>query len=352
VFHKKGRKTMTKFSILKKYDKKNMEKLLKEFPVQLNEAFSLSVPLPKNKNFNKICFCGMGGSAIGGDVLRIFVESDSSFPFYIHRNYSLPNFADRKTLLMVISYSGNTEEAISAYRKAKKIGCTTWVLTGGGKLLNMAKKDKVPFVKIPAGLPPRCAFGYLFFPCFTLMKKLNILKKSIPAGFFEKIKKTVNTFAVTNDKNNEAKNLSVKFYQKVPIFYSGNLFHPVMSRWKTQLSENSKNFSFINVLPEMNHNEIMSWNFPKWFIEKTMPVFVKSSEYYRRIKDRIEITQKLISKSNSDTIIIETEGKTLIEKFFNLIILGDWVSYYLALLNHTDPTEIKEIDFLKKSLKK
>jgi len=335
---------------LKSFDKHNMEKLLKEFPQQCVNAYSINVPLPKEKNFNKICFSGMGGSAIGGDILKIFVEKKSSLPFYVHRDYELPNFADEKTLLIVTSYSGNTEETISAYNKGKKNRCIIWVLTSGGKLLNLAEKNSEPFIKIPSGFPPRCALGYLFFPCFNLLKNLKIISKDISFSFFTKMREKVKIFS--ERKNNLAEKIANKFYNKIPIIYSGNLFYPAILRWKTQIAENSKSFAFINVFPEMNHNEIMAWHFPKNFIDKTIPVFILSSEYNDRIKKRMEFTKKIVSKIHPEILVIETEGNTLIEKIFNLIILGDWISYYLSLLNHIDPTEIPEIELLKKFLQK
>ena len=330
-------------------DKHGMREILLNFPKQCREGFNIQIPLPGKKNFKKICMCGMGGSAIGGDILKIFVERDSQVVFNIHRDYNLPSYIDKESLVIAVSYSGNTEETVSAYKMAKKTGCKIWVLTSNGKLYKFAKKDKIPAVQIPSGLPPRCALGYLFFPCFNLLRKLGIIKEPVTPGIFEKFEKYVLSFS----KNNSlAYTLAEKILNRVPIIYSGNLYYPAILRWKTQIAENSKNFAFINVIPEMNHNEIMSWHFPEWFIEKTIPIYIKSSDYNSRIRKRFEVTEKIISSFQKEKIIINPKGKSLLEKIFYLIILGDWVSYYLALLNKVDPTEIREIDLLKESLKR
>ncbi|MCD6408665.1 bifunctional phosphoglucose/phosphomannose isomerase [bacterium] len=338
------------FELIKKYDLSDMLELLKNFPSQCREAYSLPTPLPANRNFSKIVFCGMGGSAIGGDILKIFVDKNSKIPFYVHRDYGLPNFVDRETLLIAASYSGNTEETLSAYEEGKNRGCTILCITSNGELENLALKDNIPFIKIPGGYPPRCAFGYLFFPVYKALTEMGILRP-LPSSIFEKIEEWVNSF-IPEKEENLAIEISQKFHKKVPVIYSDNTCYPAILRWKTQIAENSKMFAFINVFPEMNHNEIMSWHFPEWFIKNIVVVFITTGLEYARNKERMEITSRIISKLQPEILKIEGKGENLFEKLIYIIILGDWISYYLGLLNNVDPTEIKEIDFLKKELKR
>jgi glucose/mannose-6-phosphate isomerase len=335
---------------IKNIDSHNMLELLRGFPAQCREGYNFSVPLPANKNFKNIIFCGMGGSAIGGDILKIFVDNHSSMPFSVIRDYKLPPFAGENTLLITTSYSGNTEETLSIYKEGIKRNCILWSISSNGQLEKLSKQNNTPYLKIPGGLPPRCALGYLFFPCYKMMNQLQIVP-DIGEEIFTAIKKYVEDFS-PHSENNKALNIAKKFYDKVPVIYSDNTLYPTILRWKTQIAENSKAFSFTNVFPEMNHNEIMSWHLPEWFVRNTIPVFVSSGEEFPRVKRREQITAEIIKNVQPDILRIKAKGTTLFEKILYLVILGDWVSYYLALYNKYDPTEIKEITSLKNELKK
>lgn len=331
------------------YDKKNMLSLLKDFPKHCLEGYNFKIPEVKGE-FDKIVFTGMGGSAIAGDILKVLLENFSKIPVFVIRDYELPEFVDSKTLIVVESYSGNTEETISTYRMAKKKNGIIFCVSSDGEIEKMAKEDNLPFVKIPSGMPPRCALGYLLFPVYKLFVEYKILPQP-PYNFFEKIEKWAISFYPENGEN-KALQIAKKFYKKIPLIYSENKFYPGILRWKTQIAENSKQFSFINLLPEMNHNEIMSFTYPEEFIKNLEVVFIISNMENERVKKRIEITSDIISKKiKREVLKLELEGNGLFEKMIYLIILGDWISFYLAILNKMDPTEIKEIDILKDSLK-
>jgi len=334
---------------IRKYDKKDMLSLLKNFHFHCKEGYNLNIP-EINKDFNKIVFTGMGGSAIAGDVLKTLFNQFSKIPIFTVRDYTLPEFVDSQTLIIVESYSGNTEETISTYKSGREKNGIILSISSNGEIEKLSINDNTPFIKIPSGMPPRCAFGYLFFPVYRLFVELNILPP-LEEKIFEKIKNWVNEFLPENE-DNEAIKIAKKFYKKIPIIYSDNKFYPGILRWKTQIAENSKQFAFINELPEMNHNEIMSYYYPEFILRRIVVLFVISGIENVRIKKRIEITSKIISGKIKDVLTLKLKGDTIFEKLLYLIIFGDWVSYYLAILNKVDPTEIKEINILKDLLGK
>ncbi|MCM8767424.1 MAG: bifunctional phosphoglucose/phosphomannose isomerase [Candidatus Omnitrophica bacterium] len=336
-------------SLLKKYDKSDMFTLLKNFPKHCFEGYNF--PLPEiGKNFEKIIFTGMGGSAIAGDIIKVLIEDTTEIPVFVIRDYSLPKYVDFKTLVIAESYSGNTEETISSYKIANEKKCLIICISSNGEIEKIANLNHNLFIKIPSGMPPRCAFGYLFFPVYKFFVQMNILPP-LEKKFFEKIEKWVNDFSLYS-KNNKAVEIANKIHKNILLLYSENRFYPGILRWKTQIAENSKSFSFINVLPEMNHNEIMSFYFPKLLLKRLIVLFIISGIENERIKKRIEITSNIISQKVKEVLKLNIEGETLLEKLIYLIILGDWVSYYLAILNKVDPTEIEEIKILKEEMKK
>jgi len=343
-------KKMEKFvKKIKKYDKKNMLFLLKNFYIHCKEGYNLNVPKIE-KDFDKIVFTGMGGSAIAGDVLKTLFNQFSQIPIFIIRDYNIPKFVDSKTLIIVESYSGNTEETISTYKFGKEKNGIILTISSNGEIEKLSIKDNIPYIKIPSGMPPRCAFGYLFFPIYRLFVELNILP-GLTEEFFEKIENWTSEFLPENE-DNEAIKIAKIFYKKIPIIYADNKFYPGILRWKTQIAENSQQFTFVNELPEMNHNEIMSYYYPEYFLKKIVVMFVISGIENDRIRKRIEITSKIISQKVKEVLTLKLKGDTIFEKLLYLIIFGDWVSYYLSILNKVDPTEIKEINILKEYLSK
>ncbi|MGC8976228.1 MAG: bifunctional phosphoglucose/phosphomannose isomerase [Candidatus Ratteibacteria bacterium] len=336
-------------SVIKKYDRSNMLNLLLKFPQHCLEGYNFDIPKIE-REFDKIIFTGMGGSAIAGDILKVIIEDFIEIPVFVIRDYNLPKFVNSKSMVFIESYSGNTEETLSAYKVAKRKGAFLISVSSNGALEKISHQDGITFIKIPSGMPPRCALGYLLFPVYKILSKNKILP-DLEKEFFHKIENWVKEFS-PKKADNKAIQLAKKFYKKVPIIYSENRFYPGILRWKTQIAENSKQFCFVNVLPEMNHNEIMSFTYPEWFIEKIEVFFIISKIENERIKKRIDITSEIISqKIKKEVLKVELKGDKIIEKLLYLIILGDWTSFYLAILNKVDPTEIKEIDILKERLK-
>lgn len=334
---------------IKTADKQNMLDILKNFASQCKAPYSSALsqtPYPAPK---QIIFAGMGGSGISGDIISVIASENSETPCFVCKDYSLPNWArGKKTLVVAISYSGNTEETISMLEEAIAHKNPIICISNNGKIEQIAKENTFPFIEIPAGYLPRCALGHLFFSCHRILEIAKILPPIKP-DFFIKMENWIERF-LPESNNNLAKNIAIKLHNKIALLYSGNKLSPALTRWKTQLSENSKTFAFMNTYPESSHNDIMSWRHPEWFIKQSIPIFFVSCKEHKKVSRQLDISQEIIFKKPSGIISLTSEGDTLLEELFYFIVLGDWVSFYLGILNNENPTEIAEIQLLKQKL--
>jgi len=350
---------LDQLSKIEKLDQKDMHGLLVSFPFQLEQSIALthSFPLPNWKNFKyeNIVLVGMGGSAIGGELVKSYLTYQLKIPFQICRHYLLSGFVSQNSLVLVSSYSGNTEETLSAYALAKKRKSKIIAITSGGKLYQLAKKDKVPVLLVPGRLPPRSALGYSLGALLVLLSRLSLVKNQTglvkeASTFLAKQIKKYEKLAITS--KNPAKELAKQLHGKIPIIYSGcDYFDAVAVRWKQQICENAKNLAFVNFFPEFNHNELVGWQSENLKPDFTV-IFLKDKDDHKRIKARMEIVKEIIESQKIEVIEIESRGRSLLSRMLYLIQLGDWTSYYLSILKGVDPTPIKVIDYLKNQLDK
>lgn len=330
--------------------------VLSKFGYQLEEAFGIGFeikPPAVLKDVNKIIITGLGGSAVGGDLLRSYLQYEIKLPMQINRNYTLPAYADSSTLVIVSSYSGGTEETISAYNDAKSKGCKIICISSGGEITNMAELDGYYVIKIPKGYQPRCALAFSFIPLLMLMVKLEFIKErdTEVKNLITYIKEKSLQYVTIDAEQNTAINLARHIEGKIPIVYSSaDVLDVVNYRWRGQISENSESLAFGNFLPEMNHNEIVGWKKNPEFLRKFVVIYLCDREDNPRIQKRIAITREIIKQYIDAELVIDSEGNTKLERIFDLIYLGDWVSYYLAVLYKADPSEIENINHLKKKL--
>ncbi len=340
-------------------DKSNIKSILFDFHIQIRESRKIyekaDVKL-NNKKIRNIIYFGMGGSAIAGDLLFDVFFDELKVPINIIRSYFSPSYCDEHTLIIVSSYSGNTEETISAVSHAMDKGAQVVAVTSGGKLMEMAKENKWNLVMIPDGLPPRQALGYLFFPLYHLLGSFElIIKYKKDLG---NLARFVQNIAQRNEYPSKfgkvfSKDLAQSIQNRIPVFYSTTPYLSTAARrWKNQIQENSKSPAFANVLPEMNHNEIVGWEIDDVDVTKFIVIFLENEHAHPRIKKRIELSKKIIKDRGVQVVDIYSSGTTALEKVFSVVVLGDWVSYYLALAYKKDPAEIKNIDFLKKEMAK
>lgn len=345
-------------STIRRYDTLDMRKLLTGFPAQIADAVRLgknaSVPY-KSSGINNIVVTGLGGSAIGGDLLRSYVAEELKIPFAVNRHYFLPEYVDKKSFVIVSSYSGNTEETLAAHTEAAKRKAQVFCISSNGETERMAAKFKQPFLKIPKGFPPRAALGYSFFVPLMVLSKMKLI-----AGRDKDVRETMTLlqkkaklYSSVDNKNNTALHIAKQLYGKLPVIYSSaDRFDIVNVRWRGQLAENAKVLAFGHVLPEMNHNELVGWKVLKRHMNDMAVVFLRDKEDHERVQLRMEITKNITGEFAGTLIETASEGKSLLARMFSLVYLGDWVSYYLAIMNGVDPTPVKVIDYLKNELSK
>lgn len=346
--------------LMKKIDPEGMYDKIFNFPEQLAEASSIGKSakpdLSYYANIKNIVVAGMGGSAIGGDTVRTYLADRLNIPFAICRHYSLPGYVNENSLVVISSYSGNTEETLSAFNEAlsrkAKIAC----ISTGGKVGEMAEANKLLWVKLPKGYPPRAALGYSFVPLLYTLAKMGLTDD--PSNDIEKLIDGLKKYralysADVKTENNPAKLYAEKCFNKIPIIYSGpELTDAIGTRWKGQICENAKCLAFNNQFAEFNHNELVGWNVINSYKDKLVVFYLKDKDDHVRISERMSIVKDIINKYDVEVIEVDSQGDSVLLRMFSLIQIGDFMSLYLAILNETDPTPVKVIDYLKGELDK
>lgn len=332
-----------------------MYDLIKSFPEQAAEAIKIAGKSKIKFSLSKIrniVVTGLGGSAIGGDILRSYSASQTKIPLLVNRSYTLPEFVDSNSLVVVSSYSGGTEETISAYAQARKKGAQILIISSGGKIGETASKLGHNWVKIPGGLPPRAALGYSFFSLLTAFQKVGFLK-SKPAEMKETLAllKQLSDEYSDYEKNPMPLRLADQLMNMLPIVYSSTeRFDAVNLRWRGQMEENAKTVAYGNFFPEMNHNEIVGYSTLKDLLSRFLVIYLLDEGDHPRVAARFNFVKEIIRPYCSNVVEIHSQGKSLLARMFSLIHLGDWTSYYLAIKKNVDPTPVSNIDMLKKSL--
>lgn len=338
-------------------DKENILQNIEEFPEQIQQAWAeikrLAIPTHYVQAHN-ICLLGIGGSAMGADLVRTFALPRTKLPIVVLRDYNIPDFVSSKTLVIGISYSGNTEETLSSFEQSAKRGAKLVAMATGGQLESLAQKYKAPFYRITYGAQPRAALG------FTLTAQLGILAKfsfvelkddhiaeavQLTKQIQAKIK------AEVPESQNFAKQIARKLHHKIPLIYGSGLLQEVARRYKGQFNENAKTTSFYEQLPELSHNSLVGLEFPKKLSSMIFVLVLQSRYDHPRNKIRQAITMQILERRAIafDSLMIEPTGEPLSE-MLQMIVLGDYISYYLSLLNEVDPTPVEIITYLKKQL--
>ena len=342
---------------VQRYDTSNMKRILGDFPKHIEDAVRLgkAAKIPfKATAIRNVVVTGLGGSAIGGDLLRSYTAGEIAVPFAVNRHYVLPECVKKDSLVIVSSYSGDTEETIAAYLDARKRKAMSMAITSGGETERMAKKFSQPIIKIPKGFPPRTALAYSFFPMLIALTKMKLIssKDSDIAETIALLKKKAKIYE-SLDNYNPALELAKQLYNKLVIVYSScDTLDAVNLRWRGQIAENAKQLAFGHVLPEMNHNELVGWKGLQRIMSEMAVVFLRDKDDHERVQTRMKITKGIVSEFANRVIEVPSEGRSSLARIFSLIYLGDWTSYYLALLNGVDPTPVRIIDYLKWELGK
>jgi glucose/mannose-6-phosphate isomerase len=287
--------------------------------------------------------CGMGGSAIGGDLAVAALADRLTKPMIVARSYELPAWAPAGSAVLCSSYSGDTEETLACYAAAEALGAQRLVATTGGELAAAARADGVPVIGLPAGLQPRAAVGYVFCVAAELAA-LALAGPRINTEIDAAASHLGQAFAPAEAR---ARGLAAEIGDAVPVIYGGDLTAPVAYRWKTQLNENGKLPAFSAVLPEADHNELEGWSGADG---RFAAIFLEDRDQHPRERERFELTAKAIEPYAATVLRLETEGETRTDRLLHAVMLGDLVSIALADARGVDPMPVAGIDAFKREL--
>jgi glucose/mannose-6-phosphate isomerase len=294
---------------------------------------------------------GMGGSAIGGALARAAMGDHASRPIFVTRAYGLPPWTTPDTMVLCASYSGDTEETLACYESAGALGAKRTVVTTGGRLAEMARADGVPVIPLPGGFQPRAAVAYMIVAALEVAALCGAGPRLTPeidvaASHIEQL---VTEWGPDAPEDSLAKELARGLHGTTPVIAGAGLTSPIAYRWKTQINENAKQPCFWNELPELDHNEISGWEGAS-DVGRFSAVFLDDSDAHPRVKERMDVTERLITGNAAASFRLETRGQTAIERVISLVLLGDLVSIYLAALRGVDPGPVKLIEELKAAL--
>jgi glucose/mannose-6-phosphate isomerase len=294
---------------------------------------------------------GMGGSAIGGALARAALGDRASRPIVLARGYALPPWATPDSTVLCTSYSGNPVETLAVYEAAGALGATRIVATTGGKLAEAARAESVPVIPLPGGFQPRAAVAYSLVVALEVAGICGAGDRlhaeiDVAAAHAELL---VEEWGPNGPDDSLAKTLARGLHGTVPQVAGAGLTAPIAYRWKTQFNENAKTPCFAHELPELDHNEIVGWHGARG-LGRFSAVFLDDSDLHPRIRQRIELTRGLIAAEAAATYRVDTIGENRTERLISLVLLGDLVSLYTAVLRGVDPTPVEMIDRLKNAL--
>lgn len=317
-----------------------MGRSIKAFPDYIEDAVNRVRGFKVSPDIKNIIIAGMGGSGIAGELLKNYLR-DLPIRIEVVKEPILPAYADKDTLLIASSYSGNTEETIAVYRKAIRKGCKIIGITSNGKLQELCKRHNYQYIEMPSGFQPRAALPYSFFMLLKVLENSDIIPdqkkyiketvKALKKPIYEKL----------------AKDIVERLKKRVPLIYASNRFEAVIQRWKTQFNENSKVAAFCHVLPEMNHNELEGFGVR---LADFYAIILKDDKDDKIIRKRINPTKDLLKKQGVPSMEISISGSCDLAKLFSAIYIGDLASYYLALEYKADPNKVPIITELKEKL--
>ena len=343
-------------SAYRQFDKFGMLDHLHAFPEQCQKAWERVqvFEFPHlHTRISDVVILGMGGSAIGGDFVRRLAMGESDSPVWVHRDYRLPAFVDENTLVIASSYSGNTEETLSAFTESLGTGAKKLAMTSGGKLKDLSEKEGIPVYVIDYRAPPRAAFPHSFIPLVGILQKVGLLTdKSVDLQEVADVLEALSGDLIETRPlaSNPAKQLANKLHGRVAVIYGAEMLSEVARRWKGEFNENSKAWAFFESFPELNHNAVVGYEFPTEVRDRIFVLMLRSPSLHNRILLRYEVTAKLLAKAGIGYELVEARGKSALAQMLSLVLLGDYASFYLSMLNGVDPTSTDAIDFVKQCL--
>ena len=344
--------------LYKKLDTQDMLGHIRNIPQLCRQAWQMasSFRLPQDyAGIDKVVVLGMGGSAIGGDLVAGLIEEDCDIPVFVNRSYDLPAIVDEKTLVIAASYSGMTDETLSALEQAIDSGARKLAITTGGKLMQIAQKHNIPIFSFEYDSQPRAAFPFVFMSILNFIQQLGFIKDMFAdvdeLGFvLDKMNNDIGE--AVPFENNKAKQLAQQLQNRLAVIYGGGETSAVACRWKTQFNENSKAWAFYDVFPELNHNAVVGYQFPQETCSSVAVIMLCADCMQKEVLRRYQATSRILDKACITHFMVEGSGESKLAQMMSLVLFGDYTSYYLALLNGVDPTPIEAIDCLKEELGK
>jgi glucose/mannose-6-phosphate isomerase len=329
-----------------------MKKLIEGFTRQLSDALKLGQAVDlvrQGTDIRNVLITGMGGSGIGANLVESLTFARIPIPVTVSKGYNIPQFVSPHTLFIACSYSGSTEETLAAVQKAMLKRAHIICITSGGKLLELAKEYNFYFIQLPNGDSPRAMIGYMMVSLLYALYHTNL----IGAAF---IKETENSIEYLDRGEkaiqSEAEIIAKKLKGKLPFIYCDGRLHAMAVRFQQQLNENAKQIAHVNTFPEMNHNEIVGWRFPEQILQQAQVIYLYSDHDHPRVEKRLEICREIFEKRSRPIIDIVAQGASLLEQYYYLIHLTDWISFFLAKENDVDPDSTETVTFLKGELEK
>jgi glucose/mannose-6-phosphate isomerase len=340
----------------RKIDSQDYLAEINNLPEQLEKAYQLglSFGLPPWQGIKNVLIAGMGGSAIGADLLAAYAASLCPVPVIVQRKYTLPAWANGPgTLVVASSHSGNTEETLQAYEQARQQGCRILALCTGGKLAEKARQADTPLWTFQHKGQPRAAVGYSFGLLLALLARLRLihdptteLSETITA--MRKMQDSLR--AVIPVVSNPAKREAGQLMGRMVVVFGADVLEPVARRWKTQINELAKAWAQFEALPEANHNALAGLSQPESALATSMALFLRAKSYHPRNLLRTELTKQAYMLEGLNTDFIDAEGESPLAQQWTAVLFGDYMAYYLAMLYEIDPTPIAMLEGFKKQL--
>ena len=341
---------------IKKADPGDMLTKIKDLPLQIKDAWKIvsaaTLP-PAYGDVRNITVLGMGGSAIGGEFAGALLGDELKVPLNVHRDYGLPGYVGRDSLVIASSFSGNTEETLSGFDEAKQRGAKILAITTGGRLADEAKALRLPLITFGYHAQPRAALGYSLTLVMGVLTKLGLARdmgKDIEAGLADvaKLEERVHEGARTND----AKKMAIELVGKIPVIYGAGVMGVMARRVKDQWNENAKNWAHFDVMSELNHNAVVGFPHPPIARDAQVVLLLRSKRDNPRHKLRFDVTKELLDRSQIPHKDLQFDGGSMLSEVLQMTYFTDYVSFYVSLLTGADPSPVTSIDYLKDRLAK
>ncbi len=328
-----------------------MKNLVEQFNEQMKDAIRIGtesrMEIPQ-KPYRNVVIAGMGGSGIGGSVVQSMLLDQLPVPVSVVKTYTIPGFVNQDTLFIACSFSGNTEETLAAVEAAKQKGATIVGIMTGGELQKIADAHQYPYITFPGeSKQPRANIGYAVVQLLFVLHKAGLIDGTFQAD----LREAVTLIEQTEDATRRhADKLAAALHDKLPIVYADALLEATAVRFQQQVNENSKQLCHVNTFPEMNHNEIVGWEYPASILRQTAVLLLHSSFDHPRVKQRMELCRPVFEAQGAAVLDLSAQGQSLTAQLFYLIHLLDWTSVFLAEKNGADPAPVAVINRLKEQL--